>query len=315
MINLKSIIPVLLLLSQSQQLVAQSDVQKLTAEEIAVTIDSINNKLHKNYVFPEVAGKMGELLKKNLKEGKYNLLLSPNELTRQLTNDLQSVSKDKHLMVNYNPSIIAREKALTDADRANEEAEWAKELAQNLKRDNYGFKEIKILDGNIGYLDLREFVDPKYGSETLTAAMHFLVNTKAMIIDLRQNDGGHPEMVQLLASYFFSSQRVHLADHYNRPKNELTQSWTLPTIPGTRRPEVDLYILTSSKTFSAAEAFSYQSVIATDKFYLRIPQGRTTSPVTKSNWEGVGVTPDLEVTAELALQTALTKALEKVKGN
>jgi len=324
-----------MLILKSQQLTARQDVKKLSKEEIAVTIDSISRKLQKNYVFPLIADKMAAILKTNLKKGKYNSFTNPNELAVQLTTDLRDVSKDKHLMAVYNPEVIARENALTPEDRVNEEAEWNKELTQQLKRDNYGFKEVKILDGNIGYMDLREFTDPKYGGETLTATIRFLSHTDAIIIDLRQNDGGSPAMVQLLASYFFSSEPVHLADHYNRPKDELTQSWTLPYLPGIRLPYVPLYVLTSTKTFSAAEAFSYElkclkraiivgektaggahltgSVITTDKFYLRIPQGRTTSPVTKQNWEGIGVTPDVEVKAEDALNTALTKAIEKVK--
>src|SRR6185436_1733354 len=254
-INLKPLFLVLILLLLLQrQLVAQSDGNKLNKKEIAITIDSINRKLNKNYVFPEMAIKMSKVLEVNFKDGKYNSLSNPGELARQLTNDLQEISKDKHLMVAYNPAIIARENALTDEDRANEETEWAKELVNNLKRDNCGFREVKILDGNIGYLDLREFVNPKYGSEVLMTAMNFLKNTNAIIVDLRQNDGGSPEMVQLLASYFFSDKPVHLANHYNRPRNELTESWTLSNVAGVRRPEVDLYILTSSKTFSAAEA-------------------------------------------------------------
>lgn len=317
------------------QLLAQSGAKKLTKKEITISIDSVSRKLNKNYVFPEIATKMTNTLKSNLKNGKYATATDPGELARQLTNDLQEISKDKHLMVVYNPTVIARENALTNEDRANEESEWLKELVIHLKRDNYGFKEVKILDGNIGYLDLREFVDPKYGSETLATSMNFLKNTNAIIIDLRQNDGGHPEMVQLLASYFFSSDRVHLANHFNRPKNELTESWSLVNVAGARRPDADLYILTSSKTFSAAEAFSYElqqlkrativgektaggahltgSVIATDKFYVRIPQGRTTSPITHSNWEGVGVTPDIKVSADEALKVAQNKALEEIK--
>lgn len=333
----KRVVLVLTMLPLLQvQLVAQSAVGKLSKKEIALTIDSINRKLNKNYVFPEMATKMTKIVNANLKTGKYNAITNPSDLARQLTSDLQETSKDKHLMVVYNPAVIARENALTDQDRKNEEAEWAKELANNLKRDNYGFKELKILEGNIGYLELREFVDPKYGRETLATAMQFLENTDAIIIDLRKNDGGSPEMVQLLASYFFASEPVtHLANHYNRPKNELTKSMTLSTVTGVRRPKTALYILTSSKTFSAAEAFSYQlkhlkravivgektaggahltgSVIATDKFYVRIPQGRTTSPVTNSNWEGVGVMPDIEVSAEEALKVAQTKALEAIK--
>lgn len=323
-----------LLLLQNQKLVAQPDEQKLSSGEIAVTIDSINQKLQKNYIFSEVATRMVQLLKENLTQGKYYSASNSNELARQLTSDLQSISKDKHLMVIYNPAVIARENALTDEDRANEEAEWIKELTNALKRDNYGFGEVKVMEGNIGYLDLREFVDPKYSAGTLALTMNLMENTKAIIVDLRQNDGGSPEMVQLLASYFFSSKPVHLANHYNRPKNELTQSWTLKNVQGTRMPDVDLYILTSSKTFSAAEAFSYElkclkrativgektaggahltgSVIATDKFYLRIPQGRTTSPVTNANWEGVGVMPDIEINAQRALDTAVAKAREKM---
>ncbi len=339
MINFKSVIILFSFLQilSNQKLTAQSDNSELSKIEISVTIDSISSKLNSNYIFPKVAEEMSQLLNTKLKEGKYYSLTDPHELTRQLTTDLQSVSKDQHLTVVYNPSVVARELALTDEDRANAEAEWATELVKHLKRDNYGFREVKILEGNVGYIDLREFADPKYGGETLTAAMHFLSNTNSIIVDLRQNDGGSPWMVELLASYFFSSEPVHLADHFNRPRNELTQSWTLPYVPGTRRPEVDLYILTSSETFSAAEAFSYQlkhlkratiigettaggahltgSVITTDKFYVRIPQGRTTSPVTNTNWEGTGVKPHIEVSSEQALKVALDKALESLNDN
>lgn len=340
MINPNSFIFLILsisLLFQHQELAAQTDETKLNREEIIVTIDSINIKLQNNYVFPETGEEMSKQLKTNLNEGKYNTLFNPAELASQLTNDLQAVSKDKHLMVIYNSPVIKRELALTDEGRANEEAEWNEELVKNLKRDNYGFREAKILEGNVGYMDLREFVDPKYSGETLTAVMHFLCNTDAIIVDLRNNDGGSPWMVQLLASYFFSSEPVHLADHYNRPRNEVTQSWTMPYVPGNRRPDTDLYILTSSRTFSAAEAFSYQlkslarativgettaggahltgSVIATEKFYVRIPQGRTTSSITNEDWEGTGVTPHIEVSAEQALKTAHTKALENLNDN
>lgn len=324
-----------LFLFTGQEILAQDIALKLTPKEITVSIDSISNKLQVNYIFPEMADKMAESLRSNLKNGKYDTLTDPSAFAGQLTKDLQALSKDKHLIVNYNPAIIARENALTPEDRENEEAEWNKELIGMLKRDNYGIREVKILEGNVGYLDLREFVHPKYGGESINAAIQLLSNTDSMIIDLRQNDGGSPWMVQLLASYFFGPEPVHLADHYNRPKDELTQSWTLPFLPGTRRPDVDLYILTSSKSFSAAEGFTYElkhlkrativgektaggahltgSVIATDKFFVRIPQGRTISPVTKGDWEGVGVTPDIEVNADVALKTAHEVAVEKLK--
>ncbi|UBM60205.1 S41 family peptidase [Marinilongibacter aquaticus] len=325
----------LFLLFSISNLYAQAQEKHLEKEDIALAVDSIAHKLQANYVFPKVAEAMAKKIKSNWQNAAYNTVTDPEALARQLTQDLQSVSKDKHLMVVYNPEVIAREQALTSEDRAKEASEWEKELLQHLKQNNFGFRDVKILDDNIGYLDLREFANPEYAGETLTAAMQFLSNSKAIIIDLRQNDGGFPGMVQLLASYFFPSEPVHLADHYNRPKNESTQSWTLPYVPGTRRPNVDLYILTSNKTFSAAEAFTFQmqikqratvigettaggahltgSVIATDKYYVRIPQGRTMSPVDQSDWEGKGIKPDISTSAAEALETANQMARQKLK--
>ncbi|MEM7110614.1 MAG: S41 family peptidase [Bacteroidota bacterium] len=320
-----------LVLFLKHKLVAQEKEPKLNREEISVAIDSISSKLRVNYVFPDLATKMVQTLKTNLRAGIYDSIEYPKKFANRLTDDLQRVSKDKHLRVIYNPSIIARENSITEEDRTNEEAEWIKTLVENLKRDNYGFREVKILEGNVGYLDLREFVDPQYGQETLVSTMRVILNTQALIIDFRKNDGGHPGMVELLASYFFSSEPVHLANHYNRPKDQLTQSWTLPNVPGKRLPDIELYILTSSTTFSAAEAFSYfmkhlgrativgeqtsggahltGSVIATEEFFIMIPQGRPTSAVTNANWEGIGVAPHIEVSAESALKIAHTKAL------
>jgi C-terminal processing protease CtpA/Prc len=299
---------------------------------MTASIDSINKILQKNYVFPEVADKMAQSLKSNLKQGKYRSLINPSDFAGQLTKDLQSISSDKHLRIVYDPRVIAAEKnAVTEADKAKLEAQWAEEM----KRNNFGFQEVKIMDGNVGYLDLREFADPKFASETAIAAMNFLSNTDALIVDLRSNGGGSPAMIQLITSYFFSSEPVHLNSFYYRPTNETTQTWTLSHVPGKRRPDVDLYILTSKNTFSAAEEFSYNlknlkratligettrggahptgSVIATDKFYVRVPKGRAINPITKTNWEGTGVTPHITINADLALKTAHEMALENLK--
>jgi C-terminal processing protease CtpA/Prc len=292
-----------ILLFHDQEMRGQQIESKLSMEEMSVTIDSINNKLQQNYIFEKVADRMAQSLKTNLKKGKYISLVNPSEFARQLTEDLQSVSNDKHLRVIYDPPVIAAENAVTDEDRVKREDQWIMEI----KRNNFGFQEIKILEGNIGYLDLREFTDPKYAGETAVAAMNFLSNADALIIDLRNNGGGSPSMIQLITSYFFPPEPVHLNNFYHRPTNENTQAWTLPYVPGLRRPDVDLYLLTSSHTFSAAEGFCYNlknlkratligeitaggahltgSVIVTDKFFVRIPKGRAINPSTNTNWD------------------------------
>jgi hypothetical protein len=308
---------------------AQQLQVKLSPEEMSVTIDSISQILQKNYIFPEVGGRMVQSLKSNLKQGKYSSSVDPAGFARQLTQDLQLISKDKHLRVVYDPCVIAEELSVTAGDRAKVEEQWVREM----KANNFGFQEIKILEGNIGYLDLREFANPKYARETAVAAMNKFASVEALIVDLRNNGGGSPEMVQLISSYLFSSVPVHLNDIYDGPTKKTTEYWTFREVPGTRRPDMDVYVLTSRRTFSAAEEFSYNlkqlkratligettgggahptgSVIATDKFFVRVPKGRAINPLTHTNWEGTGVTPDIAVSSYDALDTALAKALEK----
>jgi hypothetical protein len=200
-------------------------------------------------------------------------------------------------------------------------------------RQNFGFVRVERLAGNIGYVDLRGFMPPAIAGETATAAMTFLGSADAVIFDLRQNGGGDPTMVAFITSYLFGPQPVHLNDFYSRPTNETRPSWTLAYVPGRRLTDKDVYILTSSRTFSGAEEFTYNlknlkraTVVGettgggahtvggrriNDQFAIAVPSGRPINAVTKTNWEGVGVEPDVSVSAANALATAHLIALEK----
>ena len=312
---------------------AQTDSEVIETKEKKEVVDSISSILNRSYVFPDVATKMSELLKKNLNAKKYAQISDPNEFAEVLTADVRSVSKDLHLRVQFNPEGIARRRnaALSAADSIA----FAKQRLQNNKAANYGFREVRILDGNIGYLNLTGFfgVDEAAGAAT-EAAMNFLSNADALIIDLRQNGGGSPAMIQLITSYLYGPHRVHLNNFYNRDTDEITQTWTLPYVPGVRRPDVDVYVLTSSRTFSAAEEFSYNlrnleratligevtgggahpggTRVATDRYTVWVPDGRAINPITKTNWEGVGVEPHIKVAADEALDVAKITALETI---
>lgn len=325
---MKSILLTCLVYLTATCAIAQNGMPMLSDGDKAAAVDSISRILEMNYVFPDVGTKMGALIKSNLKSGAYNSITNPPEFAIRLSQDLRSVSQDKHLRVVYDPRVIAAEKqAKTAEDREKLEATYAEEM----KRINYGFKEAKILDGNIGYLDLREFANPKYAAKTAHAAMKTFSKADALIIDLRNNGGGSPAMIQLITSYFYPAQPlVHLNSFYDRPNNETTETWTLPEIPGVRTPDIKLFILTSKETFSAAEEFSYNlknlkratligettgggahptgSFIATDKYFVRVPRGRAINPITKTNWEGTGVTPDIAVEADKAFAVAYAKA-------
>ena len=201
---------------------------------------------------------------------------------------------------------------------------------------NYGFEESKILDGNIGYIDLRLFFPINTDSKAKVVVqeiMSEMAKADALIFDIRKCVGGSPEMISLLVSYLYPEDTIlHLNNFFYRPTNSTFKSFTLKEISGNRIPDMPVYILTGAKTFSAAEEFCYDLknlkratlVGATtgggahtveprkinDDFEMSLPTGRAINPITNTNWEGVGVTPHLEVSEEQALTKAYVLALE-----
>ncbi|AXG71623.1 peptidase family S41 [Kordia sp. SMS9] len=328
-ITLQIIIACCFLFWSTSSLKAQNKQVNVTQTQISTVIDSVVRILDVNYIFPEVATKMNAKIQENFKKGTYKKIKDPQLLASTLTEDLQAISKDKHLRVMYNPQqIAAQERVVTTEDSLAYVADYVNQM----KYQNFGFKEVKILDGNIGYLDLRGFMDTEYASETAVAAMNFLSSAEVIIIDLRQNGGGSPSMIQLITSYLYPARRIHLNNFYNRSADVSTQTWTLPHVPGKRNPDAKVFVLTSSSTFSAAEEFSYNlkhleratligettgggahpggTINAAEGFMVWTPTGRAINPITNTNWEGTGVEPHVKVTADKALEVAEMKALE-----
>ncbi len=324
--------PTLIFFLISVPAIGQGLAQPLSAQEKNIVVDSICSKLNANYVFPEVAAKMIAEVQSKQQQGAYRDLMDPNEFADNLTAHLQAISKDRHLRVSFDPeSVREQQQAVTAEDSLALQQTYVSRMRQS----NFGFREVKILDGNIGYLDLRGFHNVAYAGETAVAAMNFLSNADALIIDLRQNGGGSPAMIQLISSYLFESDPVHLNNFYQRPTDSHSQTWTLPHVPGKRSPDTPVYVLTSYRTFSAAEEFSYNlknlnratlvgettgggahpggSVVATDRFMIWVPTGRAINPITQTNWEGTGVAPHIETPATEALDVAYQKALETLQ--
>ena len=311
-------------------IVAQNEQADMTLDAKVRTeiIENVLKNLNDSYVIPDVAKKMETDVRNRLKNKEYDQITSAKAFASKLTEDLQSVSKDKHLRVRYSfEAIPVREKR----DKPTEQEE--SEFRNYLKRINYGFERVERLQGNIGYIDLRGFFGPELGAETVAAAMTFVNNTDALIIDLRNNGGGDPEMVALICSYFFGDKPVHLNDLFFREGNRTEEFWTKPTVLGKKYGDKDVYVLTSSRTFSGAEEFANNlkvlkratiigettggganpggSYRINEHFGIFIPTGRAINPVTKTNWEGIGVIPDVAVQKEQAFKTAYLLSLNK----
>jgi hypothetical protein len=312
------------------------DSPSIDSDTKGEVVQKVASIMKDKYVFSEIGENMAKHIIKQHEKGSYDSYTAVKPFCRKLTSDLRDICHDKHIFVFYSPEE-AREVAARNNLLPNEEIKKINEaFLKRAKRGNFGFSKIEILKGNIGYMNLNWFSGSKGACDTANNVMGFLSNTDAIIIDLRNNIGGGGDVLRLLASYFFNSGKMPLTGVYYRSTDRIEKVWTLEHVPGRRRPDVDLYILTSSRTFSAAEDFCYSLkalkratvigektkggahpvdvIIVKGNILTQISIGNSYNPITKTNWEGVGVNPDIETAAEDALKTAHLVALERIKG-
>ena len=294
---------------------------------ISALINSITDSLNKHYIFPEKAESIAAYLQSQLKNNAYTSLLSnPEKLAEQIERDINMIHRDPHMRIKFDPAFVPQKiykPAPEDIERVKKY--W--------KENNYMFKKVEILAGNIGYLPFDLFVeDIEAAKPTITAALKFLGNTTALIIDLRDNMGGSPEMVSQIESYFFK-EKTHMNDLINRSNMDTTFLYADPAKSDSFNLFMPVYILTSEHSFPGAEDFSYAMQIAKraivvgettgggahpqmpfsvgQGFVVFIPFARSVNPVTKTDWEGTGVIPDVKTTAN----DAFTKAQELIFRN
>ena len=291
-------------------------------------VERLSELILAHYVYEDVAKKTVDHLKAQLQSGQFDQLNDLESFAKTLTETVQAINKDKHMRIR--PRRVTQAPDNTPEQFIEEQLDWL-----NTRRaDVSGFREVRKLDGNIGYLDIRMFDRVDWGGEVADRYMYLLAGSDAVIIDLRKNGGGDPSMVQYLCSYFFED-KVHLNSLYWREGKRTVEFWSLDEVGGQKMPDVPLFVLTSSYTFSGAEEFSYN--MQTQKratligettggganpsggfqinkdLTVSIPTGAAVNPITKTNWEGVGVVPEVKVSAEEALDKAIELAKAAAK--
>jgi hypothetical protein len=299
---------------------------KLDPTQRKLAIEDVIANLNEFYVYPATAQKMADSLRDHEKKGDYNAITDGEEFAARLSADLIDMSHDKHLRVFYYPYKLGTDPPPLSFDQLTE---YRKDLARDC-----GFHKLEILPNNIGYLKLDFFANPQACAKTAAAAVYFLATTDAVIFDLRENTGGEPSMVAMMCTYLFD-QPTLLNDFYDRRGNTTTEYWTLRYVPGIKLGNKPAYVLTSKQTFSGGEEFAYDlknlkrvTVVgettaggshpvgphrAGDHFVVFVPGSLILNPVTRGDWEGAGVTPDVPVKAEDALSTAEMLAAQRIQ--
>ena len=296
---------------------------ELNRAERQRVVDQAAANLKKHYIDPVVAQKMAAALVAHEKNGDDDAATDGGAFALLLTRQMREVRPDTHLEVLFSEAPLPRR---PPAPTAEFRARYRKALEQA----NCTFETVKVLPHNIGYLKLNSFPDLSLCRQTATAAMAALNNADAIVFDLRDNRGGYPGMVMLIAAYLFD----HPEYMYNPRQDTTEDSWTHSPVPGSRLADKPVYLLTSARTFSAAEHFSYDLKMlkrATlvgettggasdvgvfhridDHFGIGIREARAINPYAEPDWAGIGVKPDVNVKAGDALGTAVNLAETKL---
>jgi hypothetical protein len=301
--------------------------------------DTIEMLLARHYVDADTGKLIARALADRAKSGAYASIDDPYRFAEALTKDLRSVNGDKHLVVQYDPQHPGERPGsegirMMEPPGAAPERKTPPDLVARQRRNHFGLGKVDVLPGNVGYFEVRGFSAEPEARDAIVDALKYLQYTDAMIIDLRRNGGGSAELVNFLISHFTGPDTLASLTVTNRSGGEKFTRYTLASVPGPRRTDVPLYVLTSGFTASAGEDFAFvlknlgrATVIgqptagaghnnafldAGHGFNVSVSFTRVADPKTGAEWERIGVQPNVVVSQDDALATAQLLAVRKI---
>ena len=292
-------------------------------------VDRLLDRLAESYVFPDRAAAAAEVLRSNLRGGRYD---SPVDrgLCERLNEDLFDACRDKHLRLIWHPAA--------DGDEGpGSEEELVAGLREQFRIENQGIRRVELLPGNVGLVKLTVIPPAASAGGRIAAAMELVQDTEALILDLRETRGGAPDGVALWCSYLLPDGEVHLNDVVEGPHGPTRQYWTSGYVAAPRYADRPVYALVSAATFSGGEGLAYDlkalgrativgevtrggahpsAVLSLgDHVELRLPVARSVNPLTGGNWEAIGVEPDTKAPAAEAFEVAYRTILKSLAAN
>jgi len=303
--------------------------------ERPLAVDQLARIIEENFFDQERADEIGSRLRAMEQAGEFDDAASPGDLAQALTMLLRP--EDTHFLVTYIGAEAAAEYLASSG--GDELYVPTQEELTEVIMNNYGFRQVRILPGNVGYIDISGFDELEPGLRAAEASFGFVGEADAVMIDLRNSVGGYPSMVTYIIANFTDPMRgISIMEYVSEEGEAIDVLQDVRDIAQpTPREDVPLFILTSSTTRSAGEALSYdlqvlnRAVIVGEAtvgaanggeyfigdigYRIFVSTNATTNPITGTSWEGVGVTPDVELDAEMAFDQALLLSYEAILSN
>lgn len=315
------VIPLLALLAST----AHAD---LTAAQRKEVVENLSREMISRYVNKSRGEQAAKSIGEHLAKGDYDALTTGQSFADRLVQDVNAICQDAHFRIRFSEAVLPERRKPSEPSAQEEAAR-----ARYTRLTNANFEEVKRLGGNVGYIQFFGFLDPKAAERVIQASMQFVQETDALIFDIRDNGGGDPETVRRLCSYLFEKP-THINTLLMRVGDKTeTVNFKTGKVKGKVYTK-PIFVLVSKRTGSGAEEFAYDlqsqkralilgentwgganpggTVRLTDHFAAFIPVGMARNPITMTNWEGTGVTPDVQCNPKDALKTAHVMALKKL---
>ncbi len=314
--------------------------QTLTPELRREIVDTVSAHLARFYAIADTGRMIGEHLQKRLAAGAYDRITNPALFAEALTTDLKAINQDRHLGVSLrgpNQPAVPLGAATIPAVGGTPPTgpvQVPPQLLAQARRTHYQLGKVDVLPGNVGYFEIRGFSSLQEAQDAIVSALRYLEFTDALIIDVRDHGGGSGMLSNFLISHFTGPDTLHALTVAVRAANQVTQRYTLANVPGPRRTDVPVYILTSRGTVSAGEDFAFvmknlgrailvgettagagrnnPSFDAGHGFVTSISVSTVKDPRTGAEWEGIGVLPNVTVPPRAALGAAHLLALDTI---